>query len=189
MAATSVNGTYPNPVTLPAVSSDLDIAIQSTFDIGTVDVDKQAVLREVLASIEYHTAYTQEFDFDAFDSEYYMTEATGLPTAKPIYLPAYTLDNAVGIWGYLVALFITCEEGSCILLNNSRVPTPVTSTQHVPYPMNVGDFLLWADDNEPMEGIDEDGDNKQIVVKGIECSTVTGCRLRVHTFYKFMEVV
>jgi len=192
MAAFNIPGTLPNPLSMPDQTLNLSVTLNSIFDMGEIDVDKAATLEETVTDIEYHSMRCDEYEFDATSPSYNIDNAFGLYGAAPIYAPAfsYSAPPAKGIHGYAVAILIVCEKGSCIVLNNDKLHAPVTSIQYIPSPMNEGDFLFWADPNEPLVGLNEDGlSDFAIGLLGMEASTVTGVRLRVYSFFKFVERV
>jgi len=191
-AGSGILGLLPNPLTLPELELKLGVDLSSLFDMGDPDVDKSAQLDELIPDIDYHAMYSIEHSFDASSAMGYKLDTQyGLYAAYPVYEPAYSFEFSPGIWGYLVALFIECTEGSCILLNNRmQVGAPPKSTQYIPYPMEKGDFLFWSDPTEPLMGIDEDGvANSAMGLLGIQATTDNGVRLTVHSFYKFVEYV
>lgn len=192
VAGSGILGLLPNPRTLPELELKLGVNLSSLFDMGDPDVDKSAQLDELIPDIDYHAMYSIEHSFDASSiMGYKMANDEGLYAAYPVYEPAYSFEFSPGIWGYLVALFIKCTEGSCLLLNNPmQTAPPPKTTQHIPYPMEKGDFLLWADPNTPLMGTAEDGTpNSAMGLLGIQATTDSGVRLTVHSFYKFVEYV
>jgi len=185
-------GLLPNPLTLPETEFKLGVDFSSEFDMGKPDVDKSAVLEELVSDVDYHAMYSIEHSFDpSVGLGYMLDDEYGLYAAYPVYEPAYSFEYGPGLWGYLVALYIECTEGSCIMLNNQMQLGPsVRSTQYVPYPMEKGDFLFWADPNPPLMGTDEAGvANSAMGLLGIQATTTTGVRLSVTSFYRFVEYV
>jgi hypothetical protein len=189
-AGPGIAGQFPNPLTLPEDSLILKINLTSIFDVGMPEVDKEADLQEIIADIEYHSMYTVEHEFQSTVAGYTIDDKDGLYGAYPVYIPVPTYETVSGVQGYLVALLLVCEKGSCVTLNNSMSPPggPVESTQFLPLPMTEGDFMLWADETLPLIGEDEDGAaNAALGLLGVQATTDNGARIRVHAFYKFVE--
>lgn len=190
MASAQIPGTLPNPESMPEEVLSLKSTLQAVFDMGETEVDKSAELSESIPDIEYHSMISNVYDYGPTAESYYVNGTHGLYSAFMVYEPAfsYSPPPEIGIWGYLVALLVTCEHGSCALLNCNPKIMGSASIQHIPYPMDKGDFFFWADSNEPLTGISEDGTlDTAMGLLGVQGCTTTGVRLRVYSFYKFVE--